>query len=248
MVERPTLSPEQRRARHAERREKQRRANLGCAAKMHKARLKAGAMPATHDEPSRINIGCSGWYYWHWAGKFYPDGMDRKLWFPHYAQHFNTVELNAPFYSWPTLATVQSWNRRAEMVERDGEPFLYTVKVNELITHSNAFIRTGDRVRDFTHIADILGHRMGCFLFQLPASHHYSTGSLNRITAQLASIPPAKWSSSVIKAGGTTAPTPPSSAPTSFSVRPAARAFPTTSSKPPTTFTSAPRHRTLVQA
>jgi hypothetical protein len=33
-------------------------------------------------------------------------------------------------------------------------------------------------VRDFGIIADILDDRMGCFLFQLPPSYHYSKARL----------------------------------------------------------------------
>jgi uncharacterized protein YecE (DUF72 family) len=42
-----------------------------------------------------------------------------------------TVELNAPFYGWPTVATVKTWLRQAQ------EDFVYTIKVSELITISN---------------------------------------------------------------------------------------------------------------
>lgn len=41
----------------------------------------------------------------------------------------------------------------------------YTVKVLELITHIRKFEDIATLVRDFGHIADLLGPRMGCFLF-----------------------------------------------------------------------------------
>jgi uncharacterized protein YecE (DUF72 family) len=40
-------------------------------------------------------------------------------------------------------------------------------------------------IRDFGHIADLLGPHMGCFLFQLPPSFHYSRARLERILSQL---------------------------------------------------------------
>jgi hypothetical protein len=64
------------------------------------------------------------------------------------------------FYSWPTVAAVQAW-RRAPGKKK----FVYTVKVCELITHIKKFKGTKTLVRDFGMIADILGERMGCFLF-----------------------------------------------------------------------------------
>ncbi|HEX2860341.1 MAG TPA: DUF72 domain-containing protein [Lacunisphaera sp.] len=46
-----------------------------------------------------IHIGCSGWFYSHWRGIFYPAReVGTALWFAYYANVFRTVELNAPFY------------------------------------------------------------------------------------------------------------------------------------------------------
>src|SRR5690348_8630441 len=126
----PTI--EERRARRAEKRTKEREITVLRASKMHKARLAAeeGRNVPTVAAPPALNIGCSGWFYWHLKGSFYPTQMPTKDWFSHYADHFATVELNAPFYSWPTLATVQSWTNQAA-----GRQMIYTVKVSELITH-----------------------------------------------------------------------------------------------------------------
>jgi uncharacterized protein YecE (DUF72 family) len=181
----PKLSPAERRAKREARRAEQRRQNTGRAAKMHLARLaaeRAGDLipPAIDLALPRINVGCSGWFYWHWGGAFYPAELPTSRWFEHYRQHFKTVELNAPFYSWPTEAVVASWLRQAGRTK-----FIYTVKVSELITHTKRFTGTKTLVRDFSYIADLVGHRMGCFLFQLPPSFHYSRARLRRIVEQL---------------------------------------------------------------
>jgi uncharacterized protein YecE (DUF72 family) len=180
------LTREERRAKREARRAKQRGENIGRAAKMHAARLaweseaspeaSALATPST----ARVHVGCSGWFYWHWRGGFYPSNLPTNRWFQHYTQHFKTVELNAPFYSWPTTAAVQAWVGQAGR-----QKFIYTVKASELITHVKRFIGTKTLVKDFGHIADLLGPRMGCFLFQLPPSFHYSRARLDRILSQL---------------------------------------------------------------
>lgn len=183
MAERSSLTIEERRARKAERRVKQREITVLRAAKMHQTRLLAettGADFSTVPAPPALNIGCSGWFYWHLRGDFYPTQMPTSGWFSHYADHFDTVELNAPFYSWPTVATVLGWRRQAE-----GRAMIYTVKVSELITHLMKFEGTETLVRDFGHIADLLGPRMGCLLYQLPPSFHYSPDRLHVILDQL---------------------------------------------------------------
>ena len=180
------LSKEERRARREARREKQRGENVGRAAKMHVARLawegqaKAPSSRIRKSTGPEYHIGCSGWFYWHWRGAFYPADLPMSRWFSHYAGRFQTVELNAPFYSWPTVGTVQGWIRQAGR-----KKFVYTVKASELITHIKRFSGTKTLVRDFGHIADLLGPRMGCFLFQLPPSFHYSSARLARIVSQL---------------------------------------------------------------
>ena len=61
----PTL--EERRARRAEKRAKDRELTLLRAAKMHKARVssKAGEGFGAAAALPALNIGCSGWFYWY---------------------------------------------------------------------------------------------------------------------------------------------------------------------------------------
>ncbi|MBW6424908.1 DUF72 domain-containing protein [Rhizobium sp. XQZ8] len=181
MVERNPEEIEQRRARRAERRQKQREANVIRASKMHLARAANAPVPvAPNDAVSDgTHIGCSGWYYWHWKGKFYPAGTPSNQLFSIYQENFSTVELNAPFYSWPTIGAVKTWMRQA------APGFIYTIKVCELITHIKRFENTQELVEDFGYIADLLGSQMGCFLFQLPPSVRYSPEMLHLILSQL---------------------------------------------------------------
>jgi len=113
-----------------------------------------------------------------WRVSFY-DGVPQNDWFEHYLKRFDTVEINASFYSWPTVAAVQAWRRQPGR-----KKLVYTVKVCELITHIKKFKGTKTLVKDFGMIADILGDRMGCFLFQLPPSYRY-TKTRNDIVSQL---------------------------------------------------------------
>lgn len=182
-MEKPVLTKEERREKRAARREKQRENNVLRAANMHKLRLASKSPPllkVSKGKATQYHIGCSGWFYWHWRNIFYPDDMPTKEWFAHYTKSFRTVEINASFYSWPTEATVKTWLKQAGR-----KKFLYTVKVCELITHTKKFTGTKDLVKDFTYIADILGDRMGCFLYQLPPSYHYTPTRLRTIIAQL---------------------------------------------------------------
>jgi uncharacterized protein YecE (DUF72 family) len=209
MAQEPDPAILERRAKREARRERQRQENVLRAQKMHVARVEAeelgepvgadaarsselrtefaGAGPAGSRSVGdavaaqrEFYVGCSGWFYWHWRDTVYPKELPTNQWFRHYAGRFRTVELNAPFYSWPTVATVKSWLRQAAR-----RRFVYTVKVCELITHTKRFEGTHELIRDFGYIADLLGPRMGCFLFQLPPSFHYTPARLDSIVRQL---------------------------------------------------------------
>jgi len=130
-------------------------------------------------KPKHVWVGCSGWYYQHWKGFVYPENLPVSRWFDHYQQSHDTVELNAPFYHWPRLTTVQSWARRAK------RGFKYSVKVNQTITHRKRFRGTRKLVRDFYEFSDVLGDKMGCFLFQLPPSFRHTAGRLRSLLGQL---------------------------------------------------------------
>jgi uncharacterized protein YecE (DUF72 family) len=126
-----------------------------------------------------IHVGCSGWFYWHWRGLFYPQDGSTRDWFAHYARTFDTVELNAPFYKWPRPSTVRRWMTDAPAA------FRYTVKVNQEITHERRMVRTQKLVTSFYEIGITLGSQLGCFLFQFPPSYRYTPARLKSIVTQL---------------------------------------------------------------
>ena len=175
------ITLEERHERRQLRREKQREDNVHRAATMHADRLKmeTTSLQATTEPKAAFYVGCSGWRYWNWRDLFYAE-VPQPDWFKHYLKRFDTVEINASFYSWPTVANVRAWRRGPGR-----KKFVYTVKVCELITHVKKFKGTRTLIKDFGMIADILGDQMGCFLFQLLPSYRYTRVRLNDIVSQL---------------------------------------------------------------
>ncbi|WP_338832455.1 DUF72 domain-containing protein [Bradyrhizobium sp. 27S5] len=70
---------------------------------MHAARLKSETHTPRLPRPLKqsLYVGCSGWRYWKWRDSFY-EGVPQNDWFELYLKRFDTVEINASFYSWPT--------------------------------------------------------------------------------------------------------------------------------------------------
>lgn len=79
-----------------------------------------------------ILIGCSGWFYDDWLGRFYPIELAKKKgeWFSYYAQFFQTVEINSTFYRPSGERQVSSWIKKA----KDLKEFEYSVKVPQPVT------------------------------------------------------------------------------------------------------------------
>jgi uncharacterized protein YecE (DUF72 family) len=109
-------------------------------------------------------IGTSGWNYSHWKGKFYPPGLQSRMWLEFYAKEFDTVEVNYSFYRWPSEATMKGWYKRAP------EGFKFTMKAPRLITHLKRLVDVESQVSDFYGLGDLLKEKLGCHLFQLPPS------------------------------------------------------------------------------
>ncbi len=125
-------------------------------------------------------IGCSGYFYWGWKGKFYPEDLKPSQWFKYYSNFFNTVEINSTFYRFPKKSSMRKWYREAP------ENFKFTVKVNKEITHLHRLKGVKDRLNEFYKIvSEALQEKLGTFLFQLPPSYKFSEENLTRIMETL---------------------------------------------------------------
>ena len=125
-------------------------------------------------------IGCSGFHYKEWKEVFYPKNIPQTKWFEYYSQHFNTIELNTTFYRFPRIETLQSWYKKSPA------NFKFSVKGPRLISHYKMFIDCERLLGDFyTSVYEGLQDKLGCVLFQLPASIKYSDEMLTRIITNL---------------------------------------------------------------
>jgi uncharacterized protein YecE (DUF72 family) len=82
-----------------------------------------------------VSVGCSGWSYDDWVGKFYPMDLAKKKgeWFSYYADYFNSVEINSTFYRPPNDFMVNAWMTKA----KPHPGFEYSVKMPQLVTHES---------------------------------------------------------------------------------------------------------------
>ena len=124
-------------------------------------RRRRPAEPAPH-RPATCLIGCSGWQYKHWRGDFYPASLPPRRWLSHYAERFDTVEINNTFYRLPEAETFAGWRRLAPA------GFVYAVKASRYLTHMKKLKEPREPLKLFFSRAARLGPTFGPVLFQLP--------------------------------------------------------------------------------
>ncbi len=127
-----------------------------------------------------INIGCSGYNYKEWKGLFYPVVISQNKWLEYYALHYNTVEINASFYRFPTEKSLKNW------YDKTPAHFRFSIKATNQITHYKKFNDTQSIINEFYDVIKTgLRDKLECVLFQLPPSLIYSEETLERIVKQL---------------------------------------------------------------
>ncbi|RHW16348.1 DUF72 domain-containing protein [Sphingomonas gilva] len=116
----------------------------------------------SHSKRADIRVGCSGWNYRHWRGAFYPEKLPVKSWFSHYAEHFDTVEINNSFYRLPRAETFDAWREQAPA------GFCYAVKANRYLTQAKKLKNCEQPLARMIAPTRHLESTLGPILFQLP--------------------------------------------------------------------------------
>lgn len=81
---------------------------------------------------ARILIGTSGYSFADWVGPFYPLGTRASEFLPHYARHFDAVEVNSTYYGIPKPQVLE------RMAARTPEDFRFVVKLHRSMTHEHS--------------------------------------------------------------------------------------------------------------
>jgi uncharacterized protein YecE (DUF72 family) len=128
----------------------------------------------------RVRVGTSGYAYPEWKGTFYPEDLPASRFLAHYAERFDTVEINNTFYRLPNASTIEGWAK--------GVPagFTYALKASQKITHFKRLKDAASEVEYLWRMAAGLGEHLGPVLFGLPPN---LKKDVPRLSDFLASIP-----------------------------------------------------------
>jgi uncharacterized protein YecE (DUF72 family) len=136
------------------------------------------------DNTGSWRVGTSGWSYppntgpGSWTGIFYPLSKTDELKF--YSRYFNAVEVNSTFYRPCSPKTAESW------VKRTPADFEFTVKAWQQFTHTKGEWNV-EEVQQFKEGIVPLSEskKLGCILFQFPASFKYTPEMMDRLKSLL---------------------------------------------------------------
>ena len=105
-----------------------------------------------------IYIGCAKWNKTDLKG-FYPKGTKDEL--KYYATQFNSIELNATFYSLPSPEQVLTWK------EKTPPNFKFFPKITNTVSHFRRLINVTDVVTDYATSVLNFGDQLGMVFLQL---------------------------------------------------------------------------------
>jgi uncharacterized protein YecE (DUF72 family) len=108
----------------------------------------------------KIYIGTSGWQYYHWKGKFYPEDLPSKDFLKFYSKYFNTVEVNTSFYHFTKKSTFEKWKTQ---INTDFEQ-INTDKNYQRINSDSKRIKTD---KDNPHKSVLNPRKSAGFLFSI---------------------------------------------------------------------------------
>lgn len=114
----------------------------------------------------KVFIGCSGWNYTEWKGKFYPEDIPQKKWLEYYMKQFNSVEVDNTFYRLPKKSTLENWKKQAP------PGFNFTLKGSRYVTQMKKLKDVDEGVQRFEDAAAVMKTKLSCILWQLPANVH----------------------------------------------------------------------------
>ena len=126
-----------------------------------------------------VRVGTSGWSYDHWSDVLYEPALPAAKRLSVYTAEFDTVELNASFYRWPSDATFDQWRNRLPA------GFRMSVKASRGLTHARRLRFPEQWIERIAGGWQALGDRRAALLVQLHPAHQRDDARLDYFLGHL---------------------------------------------------------------
>lgn len=133
------------------------------------------------ESAGRLYLGTQGFSFKDWVGPFYPPGTPSRRYLEEYAQHFNSVEIDATFYGAPRASTVEGWHQRTP------GGFRFAAKFPRLITHEKKLDRALGDAQAFVTTMQSLGDKLGVLTLQF--AYDFTPDHFDRLEDFLRALP-----------------------------------------------------------
>ena len=137
-----------------------------------------------------IRAGCQGWNYDDWTTKadgvtvFYPRGTRSNEMLAHYAQIFDSIEVDSTFYAIPASSAVENWYKKTP------ENFTFSLKMPQQITHEyNLREPAFPMMEEFCERVLLLKEKLGAVLIQMPPNFEATKENAKGLREFLAELP-----------------------------------------------------------
>ncbi len=130
-----------------------------------------------------LYMGTSGFNYKDWREIFYPKGLAQKKWLAFYAQHYNSVEINATFYRYFPRSVFARWHAETQA------DFRFVLKGPRVITHVKRLHQVNEELDRFFDSIQGLSNKLCAVLWQFPSSFKYSEETLRIFSEFLQRLP-----------------------------------------------------------
>jgi uncharacterized protein YecE (DUF72 family) len=131
----------------------------------------------------KVYIGTSGWQYYHWKGKFYPENLTSKDFLKFYSRYFNTVEVNTSFYHFTKKETFEKWKTQIYAdFERINTDFKL-IKNHKNNPHNSVLYTNKPVTENVPHTSVSNPHKSAGFLFSIKFNRlftHFRKLKLNK--------------------------------------------------------------------
>ncbi len=133
----------------------------------------------------KFYVGCAKWGRKEWKDLIYPKKTKEAEFLGEYVKHFNSIELNAIFYSIPKEDQILKWKEMA--AKNTNKDFIFCPKFSRTITHikrlKEADFLTDEYIRAISAFGEYLGP---CFL---QVSDNFGPNNLDILEAYLEKLP-----------------------------------------------------------
>lgn len=134
---------------------------------------------------SNFYVGCAKWGRKEWKELIYPKKTKESDFLGEYVKHFNSIELNAVFYSIPKEDQIFKW--ASNVAENTDKDFIFCPKFSRTITHIKRLKDTDYLTDEYIKAISAFGKYLGpCFL-QL--SDNFGPSSIDVLENYLKKLP-----------------------------------------------------------